>query len=76
MPINNIFFTFATIIIIIGKRPTIPAESSASLKSLIECCWHQEPQQRWTMDKVVNELKKMNGKERERKKENRKIEID
>jgi hypothetical protein len=28
------------------------------------------------MDKVVNELKKMNGKERERKKENRKIEID
>jgi hypothetical protein len=47
--------------IIIGARPEFLAETAASLKSMIECCWHQEPQQRLTMDKVVNELKKMNG---------------
>jgi len=39
-----------------GERPKIPAECPVEFGNLIEICWHDDPDQRWSFDIITNYL--------------------
>merc|ERR1712070_65874 len=40
-------------------RPELPSHCDTELCSLIENCWHQQPQERWTSEQIVCKLEAM-----------------
>ena len=67
LPFEGLSEREGTTTVLLGCRPSLPFCLDSQLKRLIECCWHQDPEQRPSFTFICLELKTISTEHKKQK---------